>query len=253
MSWLAQWHARLVLAEFALAAVTLLALLRVRAPYGRHARAGWGPTLSQRLAWVLMEAPAVLLWGAIFATGVYATEGVSVFFCALWMTHYVHRTFVYPLRIKPGAKRTPWLVVLLAIGFNTLNALVNAGQASHVRHYEASWWLDARMVLGCLLFALGFAINQHADWVLARLRGPGERGYKIPYGGLYRWVSCPNYLGEMCEWLGWATATWSLGGLAFAVYSAANLVPRALDHHRWYREQFADYPPERHAVIPWLL
>ena len=88
---------------------------------------------------------------------------------------------------------------------------------------------------------------------MVRLRAPGESGYKIPRGGLYRWVSCPNYFGELLEWLGWALATWSTAGLAFAVYTAANLVPRALAHHRWYQERFDDYPAERKAVVPLVL
>jgi 3-oxo-5-alpha-steroid 4-dehydrogenase 1 len=57
----------------------------------------------------------------------------------------------------------------------------------------------------------------------------------------------------MIEWTGWAIATWSTAGLAFAVYTAANLGPRALRHHAWYRERFADDPRERKALIPYLL
>ena len=70
---------------------------------------------------------------------------------------------------------------------------------------------------------------------------------------MYGFVSCPNYLGEVMIWTGWAIATWSLAGLSFAVFTAANLVPRALANHRWYRETFPDYPRTRRAVIPWLL
>ena len=105
-------------------------------------------------------------------------------------------------------------------------------------------------VVGVVLFASGFVINQHSDWILFHLRRPGETGYKIPHGGLYRLVSCPNYFGELIEWSGWALATWSLPGLAFAVWTAANLIPRAWAHHKWYRKQFADYPPGRKAIIP---
>ena len=56
--------------------------------------------------------------------------------------------------------------------------------------------------------------------------------------------------GEILEWTGWAVATWSLGGLAFCVFTAANLIPRARSNHRWYRENFSDYPPNRRALIP---
>ena len=47
--------------------------------------------------------------------------------------------------------------------------------------------------------------------------------------------------------------TFSLPGLAFFVWTAANLVPRALAHHRDYRARFTHYPAQRRALIPFLL
>ena len=64
--------------------------------------------------------------------------------------------------------------------------------------------------------------------------------------------NCPNYLGEMMEWIGWALVAWSMAGFVFVVWTAANLVPRAYAHHQWYRRTFPDYPPERKAFIPFL-
>ena len=103
---------------------------------------------------------------------------------------------------------------------------------------------------GAALFLVGFGINLWADNTLRGLRHPGETGYKIPYGGLYRYISCPNYFGEIIEWIGWALATWSLPGLAFAVWTIANLAPRAWSHHQWYIKRFSEYPRERKALIP---
>ncbi len=77
-------------------------------------------------------------------------------------------------------------------------------------------------------------------------------GYHIPNGGLYKLVSCPNYLGETIEWTGYAITTHSLAGFAFAFYTFANLAPRAQHHHKWYKERFADYPANRKAYIPYL-
>jgi hypothetical protein len=57
----------------------------------------------------------------------------------------------------------------------------------------------------------------------------------------------------MVQWAGWALATWSLAGLAFAVYTGANLAPRALAHHAWYRQRFPDYPARRRALVPFVL
>ena len=103
------------------------------------------------------------------------------------------------------------------------------------------------------MFVAGLAINIQSDQILIGLRKGRDTGYAIPRGGLYRWVSCPNYLGELIEWTGWAVLTWSTAGLVFAVWTAANLVPRAISNHRWYREQFSDYPANRKAVLPLLL
>ena len=50
-----------------------------------------------------------------------------------------------------------------------------------------------------------------------------------------------------------AIATWSLAPVAFAIWTTANLAPRALSNHRWYRQQFPDYPSERRALVPYVL
>jgi 3-oxo-5-alpha-steroid 4-dehydrogenase 1 len=101
-----------------------------------------------------------------------------------------------------------------------------------------------------VVFGLGLAINMDSCNRLLRLprEKPGE--YSIPHGGLFRWVSCPNYLGEIVGWLGWALLTWSPAGLAFAAWTIANLVPRSRAHHSWYCEQFPDYPAKRKALVP---
>jgi len=244
------WHSILVWAVLALGPVTAALLLFVSAPYGRHRRAGWGPTISSRLAWLAMESPSVLVFLGIYMLGEHRAGPVPLVFFALWQVHYVHRTFIYPFRIRAEGKRTPLVIALMAFLFTFVNAYVNARWVAHLGTYETSWLSDPRFLLGVLIFGVGMVINLQSDAILLRLRGPGQTGYKVPTGGLYRWVSCPNYLGEILEWTGWAIATWSLPGLAFAVYTASNLAPRARSHHLWYREQFPEYPPQRRALIP---
>ncbi|KAH7730682.1 5alpha-reductase I [Aphelenchoides avenae] len=97
------------------------------------------------------------------------------------------------------------------------------------------------------------AINIHSDHVLRNLRKPGETGYKIPKGGMFEQVSAANLFGEILEWSGYALFAQTLPAVAFSVFTFSNLVPRALEHHRWYRTKFDDYPAERKAVIPFLL
>jgi 3-oxo-5-alpha-steroid 4-dehydrogenase 1 len=185
----------------------------------------------------------------VYLAGPHRAQVVPLVLLTLWQTHYLQRAFVYPFLMRSGT-RFPISVMFMAIAFNALNAWVNARWISAYGDYPLSWLRDPRFLLGVALFVGGLALNLSADRTLRNLRGPGETGYKIPHGRAYRWVSCPNYLGEIVEWFGWALATWSLAGLAFAVYTTANLAPRAISNHRWYRDHFPDYPTDRRALIP---
>lgn len=242
----------LVLAVIVVAIPVFLLLLRLTAPYGRHSRTGWGPTMPARLAWVTMESPAVLLFIAVYFQGDRALTPVPLVFLVIWQVHYVNRAFIYPFLRRDEGKRMPIVIVLMAISFNCINAYINARWISHFGAYGATWMSSPAMLLGVVIYVGGFAINQYADFGLRRLRKSGCHDYQIPQGGLYRFVSCPNYLGEIIEWIGWAIATWSLAGFAFALFTMANLVPRALANHHWYQRQFEDYPSERRALIPFV-
>jgi 3-oxo-5-alpha-steroid 4-dehydrogenase 1 len=247
-----RWATWLVIA---LAPLTCLLLVFITAPYGRHFRPGWGPTLNDHLGWVLMELPTVAVFVPIFFAGDHCAETVPLILLGFWLTHYLYRTFIFPFRIRSSNKHMVAVIVLLGAMFNTLNAYINSRQLSQFGSYELSWLVDPRFALGVITFVTGLVINRRADRILLQLRDstgkPGD--YKIPYGSLYRYVSCPNYLGEIIQWTGFAILTWSLPGLAFALYTLANVGPRALANHAWYKKNFSDYPPERRALIPFLL
>ncbi len=238
---------------FALAVAIFVALFFLRAPYGRYARPGWGITLPEKWGWRIMEFPAVAVILIFFLFGG-RRDPVSIAFILIWEFHYVYRTFVFTSLMREGRRQFPVLISFFAVLFNALNGYANG---SHlfvlVRPYPLAWLLDMRFVGGLALFASGFVIHASSDNILRSLRKPGETGYLIPRGGMFRFVSCPNYLGEIIEWTGWAILTWSLAGLAFAAFTFANLFPRAIAHHRWYRSEFSDYPGERKAVIPFVV
>jgi 3-oxo-5-alpha-steroid 4-dehydrogenase 1 len=241
----------LVLLELALALATMVGLRYVTAPYGRHGRPGWGLTIPARVGWLVMESPAMLWFLAVYLTGAHRAAVVPLVLLALWQLHYIQRTLVYPLLMRTGA-RMPVGIMAMAMTFNLLNGYVNARWIGDLGDYPAGWLADPRFLGGTVVFLGGLAINLDADRRLRRLRAPGETGYRIPHGGAFRWVSSPNYFGEIVEWFGWALATWSLPGLAFALYTTANLAPRALANHRWYHEHFPTYPPQRRALLPYL-
>ena len=179
------------------------------------------------------------------------TNPVSVAFIILWEIHYVQRTLIYPLTLKSGKKAFPVLLVIFAILFNSLNGFLNGTYLFEIQAYSTSWFLDPRFIIGLIIFIGGYLINRQSDKILSRLRDVGK-GYQVPQGGLFRYVSNPHYLGEILEWTGWAILTWSSAGLAFAVFTFANLAPRAISHHKWYVNTFDDYPKSRRILIPYI-
>jgi 3-oxo-5-alpha-steroid 4-dehydrogenase 1 len=238
-------------AWIAIAVATFILLLFITAPYGRHTRKGWGAMVDNRWAWFWMEMPsfAILLMGMWMGT----PSGYAMVLGLLWLAHYFHRSFIFPLRIRTKGKKMPVSVIAMAVFFNGVNAGLNGYYLGFLENYADEAFLSWHFCLGLALFIGGAWINQHSDLLLINLRKPGETGYKIPGGGFFRWVSCPNFFGEIVEWGGFALMAWNWPAVSFFIWTAANVIPRALRHHQWYQEQFPDYPGERKAVIPYLL
>jgi hypothetical protein len=118
--------------------------------------------------------------------------------------------------------------------------------------YDKSWLTSWNFLTGASLFLTGLVINWKSDSILISLRKPGETGYKIPRGFLFDYVTSPNLFGEIIEWSGFAFMAWNLPALTFMVWTFANLLPRAKNHHDWYLKNFPDYPGNRKVVIPFL-
>jgi len=202
-----------------------------------------------------MELPSLLLFAYLFLTGTNEPTQVTWVFFGCWVVHYINRSLIFPLRTRTTGKKMPFIIMLLAIFFNLANAGINGYYLGFHPEaiYPESWLTNPYFLIGISVFLIGFFINQQSDHILLNLRKPGETGYKIPHGEMFRFISCPNHFGEMVEWIGFALMTCSLAGLSFAIWTAANLLPRALDHHKWYLKRFEEYPKERKAVIPFIL
>jgi 3-oxo-5-alpha-steroid 4-dehydrogenase 1 len=229
-------------------------LLNVSAPYGRHARKGWGPTIPNRLGWIIMEIPSLILILALSLSGPVWPSGWTWFFITLWAIHYANRSLIYPLRTHTQGKQMPLVIAVFAIFFNLINGSLNGYYFGFIRpEVEITWASDIRFIAGVILFFSGMIINQQSDNILLSLRKNTQNGYAIPESGLFRYISCPNFFGEILEWGGFALMTWSPAALAFFIWTMVNLVPRGLDHHHWYKKKFPGYPGNRKAILPFIL
>ena len=244
-----------------LAVIVFLTLFRKTAGYGQHYTKKWGWAINNKLGWVLMEIPTILVYGFFFYMG-YIQHGpfdiVPIIFLIVWNLHYMQRTFIFPLLIR-GKDVMPITIILMGVIFNAINAYLQAYwlYVLSPNLYTTGWILTGRFIFGMIIFAAGFFINLQSDHIIRKLRPKDSDEafeFKIPKGGMFRFVSCPSYLGEIMEWVGWAIATWSLAGLVFPIWTFANLAPRAIKNHKWYKEKFGDeYPQNRKALIPGIL
>jgi 3-oxo-5-alpha-steroid 4-dehydrogenase 1 len=235
-----------------LAVIIFFLLLKITAPYGRHTSSKWGPLVSNKIGWLIMELPVLIV---LFYFLMPVSKNISVvswILISLFCLHYFNRVFVFPFRLHTKGKKMPLIIMLSAIFFNVVNGFSMGYYFAHFANYSPDWFTDWRFIAGTLLFFSGLAINWKADDILIHLRKPDETDYKIPGGWLFEKISCPNLFGELIEWLGFAILCWNLPALTFFLWTAANLIPRALSHHKWYKEKFSDYPAGRKAILPFI-
>jgi 3-oxo-5-alpha-steroid 4-dehydrogenase 1 len=263
----------------------------ITAPFGRHVSTSnaspwwYGPKINARISWFLFECPN-LFWSwhlcyhrlngsMLFLDGdeslvvkirsgeiVVSTNALLV---GLFTLHYVNRAIIYPLRMHRSSQPVPLVVILSAVAFTALNGYLQCFYLGHILKLQpltVSTYgvLNLQALVGILVFFIGMCINIQSDGVLRSLRSQNKgtdattRRYYIPKGLFYTYISCPNFAGEILEWIGFAIGSnFSLPSVAFVCYTVSNLVPRGIAHHEWYKNKFEDYPFERKwAVIPFI-
>lgn len=252
----------LVAAMAAVGVLVFACLFFLNAGYGYLSTNNWGPKISNRLAWVLMEAPSFCF--LLFYTLRYAFSGaeavnsniVLYIIAGLFLLHYFQRSFIFPLLLR-GNGTMPVAIMMMGVVFNTLNswfigewlfALAPAG------YYDISWLWNPRFIIGTLIFFTGMAINIHSDYVIRHLRKPGDTKHYIPRKGLYKYVTSANYFGEFTEWVGFAILSWSWCGVLFAFWTFCNLGPRSKALTKRYEQEFGDEYRSLHKknIIPFI-
>lgn len=236
----------------AVAVVVFFALQKVEAAYGIMYSGKWGPSVGNRLGWVLMEAPVFVVMTWLWLESGRRFEAAPLAMFGIFQLHYFQRSFIFPLLIK-GKSRMPLSIMLMGVVFNTLNAFMQGGWIFYVSapdRYPMSWLWSWQFIAGTLIFAWGMYTNLQSDNIIRHLRKPGDTGHYLPRGGMFRYVTSANYLGELMEWVGFAILTWSWAGAVFALWTFANLAPRARKINARYNREFG--PLSQKAIIPYI-
>lgn len=239
-----------------LAILVFVTLLNITAGYGMMYNRKWGPTVGNRTGWVLMETPSFVAMLLFWMLSPRATEPALTVMALLFEIHYFQRSFIFPMLIR-GNGRMPLAIIATGILFNIINAYMIGGWLFFVSPpdaYPVSWLTSLPFIAGTIIFLTGMTVNLRSDSIIRNLRAPGDTRHYIPRGGMYRYVTSANYLGEFIEWVGFAILTWSLGGAAFAIWTFANLAPRARSIHRRYLSEFGDEYASlnRRFILPFI-
>jgi 3-oxo-5-alpha-steroid 4-dehydrogenase 1 len=83
-------------------------------------------------------------------------------------------------------------------------------------------------------------LNIQSDKIIQNLRKRGDSNHYLPTKGFFKYVTGAHYLGEIIEWIGFALLTWSVAGVVFALWTFANLAPRANAIYNKYRKMFGE-------------
>lgn len=238
------------------AIVVFIALFFVTAGYGKFATKKWGPSVNNKLGWVIMESPVFILMTILWVMSGRVLEPALAVIFSIFQLHYFQRSFIFPLLLK-GKSRMPLSIVAMGAIFNTLNALMQGGwlfYISPLERYQTEWLTSWQFITGTVLFFLGFVINLHSDHIIRNLRKPGDTAHYLPKGGMYNYVTSANYLGEIMEWIGFAILTWSAAGAVFALWTVANLVPRANTIYKKYKIEFGSQMEGKNLkrIIPFI-
>lgn len=231
-----------VISMAVIAVFVFLALQKINAGYGMMYNSKWGPCVNNRLGWVLMESPVFIAMLLLWIFSPRKSEATPIVLASIFELHYFQRSFIFPLLLR-GKGKMPVAIILMGMVFNLVNAYMIGGWIFYVSPstmYSVAWLASPQFIIGVLIYFAGMAINIHSDSVIRNLRKPGDTGHYIPRKGFYRYVASANYFGEFVEWCGYAVLTWSWAGAVFALWTFANLAPRAGAIRERYSKEFGE-------------
>ena len=246
MSYLLEQYDVFLLVMAALAVVVFIALNFVEAGYGITTDKKWGVAINNKVAWLCMETPVFILMSFLclysprMTSFSFATSFVPLILFLFFQSHYIRRSFIFPFLLK-GKSKMPVAVMMMGVFFNCCNAFMQGGWLffkSPEGMYAVDWLWSPQFIIGSVIFFGGMTLNIQSDKIIQNLRKPGDSRHYLPSKGLFRYVTGAHYFGELIEWTGFAILTWSLPGAVFALWTFANLVPRANAIYKKYQKLF---------------
>ena len=131
-----------------IAVLVFISLLKITAGYGQHISKKWGLSINDKVGWVIMEIPTIILYALLYLIGNYHTKFMTLLFSGLWFMHYGYRTFIFPSLMR-GKRQMPVTIILFGMIFNSANAYLQGRWINkHSGGYEITWLLTPMFIIG---------------------------------------------------------------------------------------------------------
>jgi 3-oxo-5-alpha-steroid 4-dehydrogenase 1 len=261
----AEFHRLVAWSVIGLSPVVVFALMVLKpSTYGKlhnNKRNLFGPKVTAKWCWIIFESPNwIWVLYSLYDVGL-PLSLPNVLLLGWFLLHYLHRSILYPLQMSSDSK-FPIGMLAFTVPYTMINGYLQSQGLCRFQTFPPNYIFSFPFVFGSVLTSLGFIIGFISDQILLRLRRSSTTTtstrtttkYQIPYGGLFDYVSCPHFFGEILEWIGFCIAcNGSLASASFAIWTMSNLGPRGLAQHKWYHEKFDDYPKDRKALVPFVV
>ncbi|XP_072956270.1 uncharacterized protein [Typha angustifolia] len=212
-------------------------------------KGGGNIRLSSRSGMLLLYTPALLAAVASFAVPGVVVGTRSRLVSAALAIHFLKRDFEVLFIHQYSGQMILDSALLISLSYFANTATMIYDQYLTQGMSEPA--IDMKYV-GVILFLVGIAGNFYHHFLLSKLRKQGEKGYKIPKGGLFELVVCPHYLFEIIGIVGISLISQTVQGLCFTFGTILYLVGRSYATRKWYLSKFENFPQEVKALIPYI-
>ncbi|KAJ7974829.1 3-oxo-5-alpha-steroid 4-dehydrogenase family protein [Quillaja saponaria] len=202
--------------------------------------------LSSKTGMLMAYTPAFLVGVASF--WIFPHEGLRFQLISFALTiHFFKRIFEVLFVHKYSANMILDSAITVTLGYFITTATMIYSQ--HLTQGFPEPPIDLKYP-GIVLFLIGINGNFYHHYLLSKLRGKGEKEYKIPKGGLFDLVICPHYLFEIILFIGVSFISQTLYAYSVAIGTTFYLMGRSVATRKWYLSKFDDFPKGVKALIP---
>ncbi|KAI9279570.1 3-oxo-5-alpha-steroid 4-dehydrogenase-domain-containing protein [Sporodiniella umbellata] len=246
------WSTLNISAFFFGSIISLCALSSYKSPYSKFGSRVKLDTIPSRQAMLALYFPSFLVclffqWPVLSLNRFDLIHLLTTFhfFKRLFEVIFVH---IYKSKTNPST-------TFIIMSTYTLTTLLDLKVARNlpVSNYSKLWALA-----GTSCYFVGELMNGYHHYLLRRLRVPKSADYRLPRGGLFKWMVAPHYQFEQLSYLGLLLISQNIVSLSLKFFPFIYLTFRARQTKIWYKEHLEAEKDRKEVenkayMIPFLL